>query len=313
VPNIVLEYLNPEWIERRLVELDATVGRMRDPADETAWSLYADACRHRCELEHVRGAPPAKIRTICRDFVTALVPFLKQADFSTQKHSAQRMVPSRAKELAETYGGTWQRIDQHYAAVTWEQRRQPLDFEMPHIWMMACVGGDQDLANSIAEPYLMDPPGTMDQHEELRHAMLRHCLAGDDRLEQSLVDQLKPGYLADFPRDLIEFPIGVIKRDPSLLRTAVRKTCTAFKGKWDVRKHRVWYDRQVKKYPPGKWRHPGTWERVLERTKSALIAHRYAVSWWALAWMNIAHWRGIDNAFKDPKIFSEFVPRALCE
>jgi hypothetical protein len=144
---------------------------------------------------------------------------------------------------------------------------------------------------------------------EARQGVLRCALAGDTEGEALLAGRLNDGYLADFPPQLIELPLGVIRRDAAMILLAVRKIGTKFKGKWDVKKHRAWYDKRQPKDLSR--RHPeGTWEECLARTKRQLLAAHWVFSWWAIAWLEIARQRGMTEIFdpKNRKAYSEWVP-----
>jgi hypothetical protein len=177
--------------------------------------------------------------------------------------------------------------------------------------MIAAIAGDQELAKEFASSYRVRPSSQVVRQFEIRNVILRHVLAEDHEGLTALATKLKPGYPADYPPALIELPLGVINRDVEMVCGAVRKLGTAMRNKWDVKKHRAWYDKRVAKYGTTGWRSPGTWEQCLANTKGALVGGHWVLSWWALAWLNIARWHGMSKVFDDGKIFSEWIPAEL--
>lgn len=174
--------------------------------------------------------------------------------------------------------------------------------------MVAGASGDRSLAREFARSYQVRPLSQLRRQFEIRETILRHTLAEDREGEAALAAMLKPGYQAGYPRPLIEFPLGVVQQDAGMVREAVRKLSVSMKGQWDVRKHRAWYDKRVAQYAARGRSYPETWEQCLEHTKSALLGGHWVFSWWAVAWLNIARWRGMDEVFEDRKVFSEWVP-----
>lgn len=171
-------------------------------------------------------------------------------------------------------------------------------------WMGAAIAGDMDLAKRVTAPLAAPNSRTLKTQLYLRDYCLRHALAQDAEAEAKLVAKLKPGYVAGFPQPLIEFPIGVFKRDAAMVLEGVRKTNTRFKTQWDEKKWRAWYDK-----PRG--RKSSSWEECLLATKAALFNYNWVLAHWALAWLNVASWRGMDAVFENPKKFSQWIPLEL--
>jgi hypothetical protein len=96
----------------------------------------------------------------------------------------------------------------------------------------------------------------------------------------------------------------VIRADAAMILLAVRRIGTKFKGKWDLKKHRAWYDKRQPK-DQSRRHQEGTWEECLARTKRQLLAAHWVFSWWAMAWLEIARQRGMTEIF-DPKHRSAF-------
>jgi hypothetical protein len=284
-------------------------------SDEYRLGRLIDRCITICECEYALGSNPEAIREQCRGACESAIPYLRALDFSVKQVRVEDgMSPSAAKKAAETYGGTWWKATGQYAGAEYSVRNQPLLLQTRlELWFIAAVSGNLDLARDVAVLYRADPTVQVDSNS-VREGILRCVLAGDAKGEALLASRLEPGYPADFPPQLIELPIAVIERDPATFLEAVRKIGTKFKGKWDLKKHRMWYDERQPKDPAR--RHPsGSWEECLARTKNMLLAHHWVVSWWAISWLVIAHQRGLSDllAAKNRKAFSEWVPFSLLD
>jgi hypothetical protein len=219
------------------------------------------------------------------------------------------LLPSSAKMLAEKFGGTWWKAIGQYAGAEYSFKNQPLGlWTRLDLWFIAAVSGNPDLARTVASVSQAQTATQLDSNEA-REGVLRCALAGDTEGEALLAVRLKAGYPSDYPPQLIELPLGVIRRDAAMILQTVRSMGTKFKGKWDLKKHRAWYDKRQPKNPSR--RHPeGTWEECLARTKDMLLAGHWVFSWWAIAWLAIARQRGMTEIF-DPKhrnALSEWVP-----
>jgi hypothetical protein len=270
-------------------------------------------CITLCECEYALGSIPGVIRDHCRNTCEWVIPYLRALDFS-MKHVRyeDRLLPSSAKRLAEKYGGTWWKATGQYAGAEYSFKNQPLHlWTRLDLWFIAAVSGSADLARTVASEYQATPATQLDSYEA-REGILRCALARDAEGEELLAGKLKAGYPADYPPQLIDLPLGVIRRDAAMILQAVRRMGTKFKGKWDAKKHRAWYDKRQPRDLSRRHRE-GTWEECLARTKEALLAGHWVLSWWATAWLEIARQRGMTEIF-DPKnrnAFSEWVPFSL--
>jgi hypothetical protein len=306
----ILDFLTRDWVEGRFARMHDRHGRLVDPVEELRERVEARAgpagksdtdeefrfpvtlLMGRCELEYAAGSEPSVIRGLCRQFTEAFVPLMATMDFSPMEEDGPR----------KTAAGAGGRRD------TWLSR--PLWPYMPKVWMIAAVSGDAELARRVAEPYRLDEPHQLNS-TDAREMILRHALAGDRKGERAFAQRLKPGYGADFPPEVIEFPLGVIRNDPKTVLAGVKAVTTRFKGKWDLKKTRARYDKWAEKLgTKGRWS-AGTWDEVLDQTRKNFFSYNFVFSWWALAWLNVARWRGMDDVFRDPKAFSEWVPLSL--
>ena len=326
----ILDFLTPEWVEKQLDERHGARGGHAGGAaalrghlmtglltsvgatpDEAEWGHAARQCMNRCELEYAAGSDPKIIRDLCRDFARSFVPVMAAMDFTpTEKHIEGGMTPSDAKDLAERFGGTWWKAGGNYAGVRYWSMPQPHRLVMPRVWMIAALSGDAELARRVAEPYRLNEAHRLEVFDT-REMILRHVLAGDREGERAFAAALKPGYPVDFPPDVIELPLGVIRNDPKTVLAGVKAVTTRFKGKWDLKKTRARYDKWAEKAgTKGRWS-ADTWDEVLDQTRKNFFNFNFVFSWWALAWLNVARWRGMDGVFRDPKAFSEWVPLSL--
>jgi hypothetical protein len=293
---------------------EAEVDPVED-TDEYRLGCLIDRCITICECEYALGSNPDVIRDQCQSACESAIPYLRVLDFSVKQVRVEDgMSPSAAKKAAETYGGTWWKATGQYAGAEYSLRNQPLPLQTRlELWFIAAVSGNLDLARDVAVLYRADPTIQVDPNS-VREGILRSVLAGDAKGEALLAGRLEPGYPADFPPQLIELPLAVIQRDPATFLDAVRKIGTKFHGKWDLKKHRAWYDKRQPKDPAR--RHPnGSWEECLARTKDVLLAHHWVFSWWAISWLEIAHRRALSELLDgmNRKAFSEWVPFSLLD
>jgi hypothetical protein len=283
--------------------------------DDYRLGCLISRCIALCECEYALGASPDVIRDHCRIACESAIPYVRLLDFSV-KHVRREdgMSPSSAKEIAERYGGTWWNATGQYAGAEYSCKNEPLALSTRlNLWYIAALSGNPDLACEVASLYQADVARQVASNS-VREGLLRCALARDADGEALLAGRVEPGYPADFPPQLIELPLGVIRHDSGTILDAVRKIGTKIKGKWDLKKHRGWYDKRQPQNP-GR-RHPnGTWEQCLARTKDALLAHHWVFSWWAIAWLELARQRGLREVFapKNRKAFSEWVPFALLD
>lgn len=312
------EFLTDAWIERQIRQLTPptdehgslqrtlTAGILTSIGAsewEAMWGARLRSFMTTCELEYVRGDPAVEIRSRCRNMVESFLPEMPGLDFSARLFRGERMLPSAAKRAAEKHGGRWWQTDQYSCGAEWSEMNQPLRLDIMKLWLVAAISGDRELALRVTAPYRTPA----NPSESLRLYILRHALADDRIAESELVKLLRPGYAKGEPKLLIEFPIAVHRGDEEMLRKAVKTTSASFVRTWDVERMRAWFEKRVHS------RSTGTWEQVIERTKLDLLSSNWVISWWALAWLNIARWRGMTSIFRQPSLFSEWVPRALCD
>ncbi len=302
----MLEVLSPEWTQRQ-------TSIAREGLNSGDWSSKFRAGMHLCELEYVQHSQPAVIRETCRELVDRFRPALRSMDFSEAPCRIERTRPSSAKQLADQFGGRWWQMSEQLAGVEFLCAKQPQREVMPLLWMMAAVSGERDLAREVATAYKLHPPAQISAGSEMREAILRYALAEDREAEETLAAKLQPGYSSDFPPMLIEFPLGVIRGDSEMLLKAVSQAGTKLKAKWDVKKWRAKHDELVAKGAARGRPHEKTWELEFDWCRQLMVSRHWIFSWWGLAWLNIARWRGMDVVFQSPKAFSEWAPLSLCQ
>jgi hypothetical protein len=172
--------------------------------------------------------------------------------------------------------------------------------------MCAAVSGDRDLARQLAQAYPVHDPHQMNAQCEIREAILRHLLADDDERASQLAARLEDDYPTGTPPQRIEFPRGVVENDGALILSGINTMTAKFKPMWDEKKYRKWHEKQMVRRPRL------TWEHVLEDARRDLVSSHWVVSLWAVAFLNIARWRGLNSVFSNKNAFSEWVPLTLC-
>jgi hypothetical protein len=193
--------------------------------------------------------------------------------------------------------------------VRYKARPQPLYSEVINEALVcAAISNDPALARRLARGYKVNPRDPL--NEDNRHLILRHLLAGDDSAAAEVAKRLRPGYPSDWPPELIEFPLGVVNGDPKLLAKGLRKLKARFRSRWDQRRWRAKY-RKLTSGPRPRFR--GSWEEMRDEARQFLISMNWLLSPYALAFLNVAAWRGVKSPFDQPELFSEWVPLSLCQ
>ena len=141
---------------------------------------------------------------------------------------------------------------------------------------------------------------------KIRSAILKHLLADEDLQAHTLSDHLEHGYPASSPPARMEFPHGVVKRDETKLAEGLAQIEKRFTSMWNAAKYKKLYERLLAK--PSRRPKP-TWEQFVETVVNHLIGGNWLFSEWALAFMNIARWRGMN--MPNARVFSQFTPIEL--
>lgn len=273
---------------------------------EPSWQ--SDDLMRLAALEHARGAGPKTIRAIYRQAAEQWAPIIPAMDFKPRVYEIELGdSPRLATELKNAFSAKVTRMGRELHA-TFKARPQPLSQEVLHEALVcAAISHDPVLAKRLAKGYEVNPVDPLWGDD--RYVILRHLLAEDDQAASEVAKRLRPGYPADWPPELIEFPLGVLRRDPKLLAKGLRTLNTRFKGRWDVRRWRARYEKLTSGPRP---RYRGTWDDMLNEVREFLISMKWLLSPYALALLNVAAWRGMASPFDQPKLFSEWVPLSLC-
>ena len=310
--SMILDLLTPEWTEKRLAQAKAppapitpeqeekivkrtlreAMARETPPEDPAALEAevrqnVAEELRKRAERENTPHARLSILITRC----------ISVCEYEYASGGAPGLLREQCRVACEQALPDLRSLD----ASDWSNRFDGLS--QLGLWYIAAASGDLGLAGTVAAT----SHGQMPSHANT--AILRAALVGETEAEKELAGQLKAAYTADFPPQLIELPQGVIERDPARIVEGVRKIGARFAAKWDPQKHRAYYEKRQPKVP-GK-RHPnGTWEQFMETTKGHLFGLHWILSWWAIAWLQLARHRGLAEVFeaKNRKVFSEWVP-----
>ncbi len=308
----ILDVLTAEWTEQRLAKAKAPPTSLTTDQEEKI-------VKRTLRLAMASAEPPedpAELEAEVRRNVAE--DLKKRAERENTPHARLSPLISRSISVCEYEyaSGSAPEVIREHCRLTCEQALPDLrsldasdwsnrfdGLSQLGLWYIAAASGDQELASTV----VATSRGQMPSH--VNTAILRTALAGDAEAEKEMAGRLKADYTPDFPPQLIELPLGVIERDPARIVEGVRKIGTRFAAKWDPQKHRAYYDKRQPK-APGK-RHPnGTWEQFMETTKGHLFGLHWVFSWWAVAWLQLARHRGLDEVFepKNRKVFSEWVP-----
>jgi hypothetical protein len=248
------------------------------------------------------------VRSIYRRAAEQWVPIVKAIDFSPRTFELNLGdSPKLAQQLEDALNAKVTKIGRDFH-VKYKARPQPLYLEgMEDALVCAAISGDRKLATRLAKAYEGNDSDPL--HNNRRYVVLRNLLAEDDVAAAGVAKQLRPGYPADWPPELIEFPIGVVKRDGRLLRKGLRTLNTRFKGRWNRQRWRARYEKMNSGPKP---RYRGTFEEMLPEVRQFLVSMNWLLSPYALAFLNIAAWRGMESPFDRPEMFSEWTPLSLC-
>lgn len=276
--------------------------------------LNTDYLMELAALEQARGAEPEYGRGIYRSAAAEWEPVIGAISSKLYSHDEEiGNLPSYARELQQKYGAkvTKKRTaDGTEYRARYRARPAPFQFKvLEQVLPCAAISGDQKLARRLARGYHVDKPHQID-FTTARYVVLRHLLAGEDAAAIEVAKRVKPGYLSAFPPPLIEFPLGVVRNDPKLLLKGVKALSTRFKGRWDERKLQQICDKAMSN-PAMRW--VKTREKMLDMVRGDLISQRWLLSTFALAYLNVAAWRGMEPPFGKPEAFSEWVPLSLIE
>jgi hypothetical protein len=265
-------------------------------------------------LEHASGASADRVREIYRKPVEAWVQLLPDVDFRPRTFQSEPDEWGNLKEASEAVARfDGKIIEKQGNRYRWRWRAipQPWRDDVQQAFECAAISGDRELAERIASAYPLYPAHQITNRVEVREAILRHLLAGDDHQAEQLSRRLAHGYDLDFPQQRIELPQGVVRRNSAKLRVGIKAINTRFNTKWDERPLRNRQERLAAQ-PRAAWaKKDFEWERFADRARSSLAGLRWLNSTWALAFLNIAAWRGITKIFDQPKLFSRWVPLDL--
>lgn len=331
-----LDFLTPAWLDRRQgtpkqqakvarimaerfpPETDAELRKMfRGPMLENGEIASpnraggVDDAMEKAALHFIRGDGADAARASYHELATRWVPIIEAMDFTRREITWDELTPKSAEQLIAEYGG---RMTKQGATRTVKSKvmPQPLVHDVEKVLMAAAISGDRSLARKLARGYPVPKvvPKVTAQFE-IRFRALRHVLADDRRAADEAAEHLEDGYPTDFPPDRIELPLGVLRTDPALLATGMKRITTRFAGMWDVDRVRKWYDKRVVA-AKSRGRAMPPFEKQLDLERANLIGLKWLLSTWALAFLSAARWRGITAPFDQAKLFSEWIPLELC-
>ena len=264
------------------------------------------------ELEQAAGSAVEVIRNIAKRAAEPWAVISQGFDFSTRTvESPGWTTPSRAKELIESNRGEIIERQGQHVRCRWLERPSPMLLEFHKALECAAISGDRELARAVAASYELERVDQLKTQFEIRPAMLRHLLAGEEPQANSLAKKLEKGYVADFPPDLIEFPLGALNKDASLLADGIRALTTKLNNQWNRKKWEKKHADLVAR-SKGRRRQPPGLNDFLRKVGRELVGLRWMSSSWAFAFLNVASWRGVGGLFEQETLFSDWFPLELC-
>ena len=94
-----------------------------------------------------------------------------------------------------------------------------------------------------------------------------------------------------------------------MLSEGLRKLTVSIKSRWTIKR---WRDRFERITAGDRPKFRGNWDDMMKDVRHFLIHMKWLTSPYALAYLNVAAWRGMKSPFDKPKLFSEWIPLALC-
>jgi hypothetical protein len=323
--TLMEQFLGPETIEEELADgLGAlnTRWRAKPPAAlrkslkdvELHWPAGSDLTdrtdelMYRAALENARGTDAATVRDLYHQVALDWAPVIEAMNFAPRVYEEQLGdMPAYARQLKAAFGAKVTKVGRDYF-VKYRATPEPMQTEvLEQALVCAAISGDRDLARRMAKAYKIRPVPS--EPRDVRYRILRHLLAEDDKAAALAAKGLSAGYAADWPPELVEFPRGVIKHDAALLAAGIRQLNTRMKGRWTIKQWRDRFERITAGKRP---RFKGTWDDMMKDVRQFLISMKWLTSPHALAYLNVAAWRGMKSPFDKPKLFSEWIPLALC-
>lgn len=259
-------------------------------------------------LLHAQGAPADEIRAVLREGAEVFAPILPILDFSTapRKYSVATRLARRyeGKTLNCASGRIFRpasaKLSPGYKVIEIQIKNQPKNSEAEAALTGALMAWDWELAKRIAQGYDLQPaePGDTPNH----FGLLRQALLGERDNALIFLKNVPKGYDPDFPPKQLELVEGVIRGDASLVKKGLATLSKRFKTAWTLKTYAT----------PDRLRRLGTLEKMLPSIRSHLIGHQWLLSDWGVAWMSLAWHCGMKDAFNEPDLFSEWIPRHLC-
>ena len=310
-PGTIRTFLTPEYIRQQLERRRSLLEHSwkdwppKPGATDLFRVLQTKHLMTIASLEYADGAPASTVRSLYQKGAAIWEPVIASLDFSPRTFEGVTNSPKEARSYVKQFGANIEKrgCEFRYRFVT-----VPEHFlaQFADALMAAAISGDLTLAQRLAKAY-PTPPLTRGSF-----SVLRHVLAGDMTAASIACQNLKPGYSADWPPALIEFPRGVVLADPALLATGLKTLNTRMKGMWGEKKWRTRHEKlragAIKRFSR---RSAPTWDEMLRSVRDHLVGMRWILGEHALAFLNVASWRGMTSPFDQPKRFSQWVPLSL--
>jgi ankyrin repeat protein len=297
------EFLPTEQLKQRFVS-----GANHERDGSCAQVHYLRSGFRLAQLLHANGGPPAEIRQMLseavREFAT-VVPLFDyspfEARFAVHKSQAAKYDGKEMPhDLGQVFLAPSPSLGSAYQTVTVKVNRQPAQIEMKEALQAALIAHDFETARAIASAYKLLPPVQGARANHL--GVLREGILGRTELALQHLETIYDGYSPDFPPDRKEVADGVIRKDAKQIKKGLKAATTRFQTAWKLKTYCT----------PAKLRRLGSVEKMLPKVRSHLINHHWMMSNWVIAWMSLADYLKIKEAFEEPKLFCEWIPWELC-
>lgn len=304
------------WLKKQRANIEP-LEKLRQQFQEGETNFYRSGSSERgmfmqssldlARILHASRAKPDGIRAVLHEGVKAFAPVVPLLKFWSEQELA--VIASKAakydgRQFDDYLSGVFLppalNSGPRYKTVRVRIREQPAQKEMEDALKSALIAWEFESAEKLAAAYDLRPATKGDPVN--RFGLLREAVIGNTKQAMSFLQNVPKGYDQDFPPELRELAEGVIHGNAELVRIGLKATSSRFKTAWTLKTYST----------PARLKRFGTFENMIPAIRSHLVGHNWLMSDWGIAWMSLAWKRGMEEAFSDPSIFSEWLPWELC-
>jgi hypothetical protein len=332
--NRTLDFLTPDWIDRRLAPtpmskramasrknaakgdknpralIAAMEGAAKNPTPEFELEVSIDSEMERAALEHVRGVDAGKVRQRYRAIAEPWEAIFSRIDWTPRAERHEQIARGDAEAYRSAFKACLTGIG-NYRAVAYKCVPQPYD--PGEILQCAAMSGDADLARRIARSYRTLTPAQAHVDGSTKYCVLRELLAGREKVASEHAKYPATGYSIDSPPDRVEFPLGVLRGDAKLVLSGLKAIKTRYQTAWDIGRLKRRHAAVTAQFAARRnLANAPTWDEFANRARQELVGMKWMLSTWAIAFLNVARWRGLNAVFANQSAFCEWVPYTLC-